>query len=246
MIYTTQRSSTRNQSTQDFERQSLFTFGNRFQEAVLVNKLGETLQAKNGFLVVRNAGTLEIATVEFGALANLETVILAGLTFTASGAKTGAEVAAAFASLAAGTAGTGALSGTLTGYSTGAVQETDKVAFTATTVGNKTDLAATGTGAVTGITIINGTSGTVDGISPATASNIGDVIGILNIDDIDLADAATANAHYAINGDIDSSLLVLPIGVTLDSIISGKTLKDILTGLGFVINNVIENSKFDN
>ena len=246
MIYITQRDATRNQSTVDFERQSLFTFGNRYREGVLVNNLGETMAAKNGFLVLRNAGTLELATVEFGALANLETVILAGLTFTASGAKTGAEVAAAFSNLADGYAGTGAFTGTLTGYSTGAVQETDKVVFTASTVGNKTNLAATGTGSVTAIVVVDGTAGTVDGISPVTSANIADVIGVLNIDDVDLADGETKNANFAINGDIDGGLLVLPTGITLDSIVGSKSLKDILTGLGFVINNVTENTKYAN
>ncbi len=246
-IYATQRNATANQSTVDFERQNLFLSGNRYQSGVFVNNLGEDLEAKDGILVVRNAGTYEIANVEFGDLADGETIILAGLTYTASGAVLAADVAAAFANRAAGYAGTGALSGTLTGYSTGAVQETDNVVFTATTVGPKTDIANTGTGALAGAVVItNGTNGTIDGFSPATEANLANVIGILKSDPETMANAATKEANYCVSGDIDSGLLVLPIGVTLDSIIGSKALKDILTGLGFVLHAVTENSKFDN
>ena len=246
MVYATQRNATNNQSTLDIHRSDIFLFGNRYAEAVLVNNLGETMEARNGFLVVRNAGTYETATVEFDDLANGETVILAGLTYTASGATNAATVAAAFAGLEAGDAGSGQLSGTLAGYNTGAVQEGRKVVFTATTVGNKTDLEATGTGSVIEITVVNGSSGTENGISPATSANLDDVIGVLKIQDQDIEDAGTKNAHYAFCGDLDSGLLVLPIGVTLDSIVGSKSLKDILIGLGFVLHNVTETSKFDN
>ncbi len=246
-IYATQRNETANQSTADFERQNLFLSGNRYQEGVFVNNLGEDLAAKDGILVVRNSGTYEKGNVEFGALANGETIIIAGLTYTASGATTAATVAAAFANRAAGYVGTGALSGTLTGYSTGPVLESDNVVFTATTVGPKTDIANTGTGALAGaIVITNGTSGTIDGFSPATEATLANVIGVLKMEPETMANAATKQANYCISGDLDSGLLVLPIGVTLDSIVSSKAVKDILTGLGFVLHAVTENSKFDN
>lgn len=245
-IYATQRNATNNQSTVDYSLENIFLYGNRYQEGVFVNNLGESLDAKDGILVVRNAGTYETATVEFADLANGETVILAGLTYTASGATTAATVAAAFANLAAGATGSGALSGTLANYSTGAVQETDKVVFTATTVGNKTNLAATGTGSVTGITIVDGSAGTEDGFSPATSANLANVIGVLKLESTTLADGETKNAYYSTCGDIDTGLLILPIGVSLSSIVGYKSLKDVLTGLGFVLRGVTENSKFDN
>lgn len=246
MIYRTIRDSTRNQSTADFYKQNLFVYGNRYVDGVLVNNLGETMEARRGFLVARNAGTFETATFEFAELADTETIIIAGLTYTASGTTSAATVAAAFASLTDGDTGTGQLSGTLTGYNTSAVLETDKIVFNAATVGNKTDLAATGTGSVTSTTIINGSSGTQNGFSPVTPTNLSDVIGVLNIHDTDLEDGQTISANYAINGDLDSSLLVLPIGVYLDSMVGNKSLKDILTSLGFVLLNVTEGSKFDN
>lgn len=246
-IYATQRNANRNQSTVDFLAKNIFTFGNRYQSGVLVNNIGETLEAQDGILVVRNAGSFETATVEFAAMANAETVILAGLTYTASGAKTAAEVAAAFADKAVGYVGSGAFSGTLTGYSTGPVSFTDKVVFTASTVGPKTDITETGTGSVTSITIVNGTAGVDEGFSPATSATLANVIGILKIDGVvSLADAASTNANYAISGDIDAGLLILPLGVTLDTIVGSFSLKDILTARGFVLNNVTELTKFDN
>lgn len=247
-IYATQRNATRNQSTVDYLKQNIFTYGNRYGAGTFVNNIGESLDAQDGILVVRNAGSYETATVEFAALANAETVILAGLTYTASGAKTAAEVAAAFADKTVGYVGSGAFSGTLTGYSTGSVVEVDKVVFTASTVGPKTDIANTGTGTVTGVVVVNGTTGVDEGFSPATSANLANVIGILKIEGIvTLADAASVSANYAISGDIDAGMLILPVGVTLDTIVgASKSLKDILTALGFVLNNVTEGTKYDN
>ena len=149
---------------------------------------------------------------------------------------------------AAGTA-TGTYSGALAGYSTGDVYNGTHVTFTATTVGNKTDLTATGTGAAPTFTIVNGTAGVVGGFSPATSANLANVIGILKTTDdsvTTMADAATTAANYCVSGDIDASMLYLPIGVTLDTVVGSKSLKDILTSLGFHLNNVTEMTKFDN
>lgn len=254
-IYATQRNATRNQSTVDFQAENIFTFGNRYSSGVFINNIGETLQAKDGILVVRNSGSFETATAVFGtALTTGQTVIIAGLTYTSTGATTVAQLAAAFANLAvgattgAGTA-TGSYSGALTGYSTGAATTSnlDTVVFTASTVGNKTDLSATGTGASPTFTIVNGTSGVEEGFSPVTSATLANVIGILKIEGInEMANASSLNASYCISGDIDASLLILPEGVTLDSIVGSKALKDILTAQGFVLNNVTECSKFDN
>ena len=88
-------------------------------------------------------------------------------------------------------------------------------------------------------------------IKPAVAgATLVDVIGILAIYGTStLADDATIdNASYCIKGDIDASLLQLPDTVTLDTVPTGatKNLRDILTDLGFVLNNVTENSKTAN
>ena len=85
-------------------------------------------------------------------------------------------------------------------------------------------------------------------IKPAIAGvTLADVIGILAVDGtVVLADAGTTQCNYCIKGDIDASLLQLPATVTLDTVVGNKTLKDILTDLGFVLFNVTENSKTDN
>ena len=255
-IYATQRGATKNQSTVDYLVQGIFTFNNRYNAGTFINNLGESLAAQNGILVVRNSGSYETASVLFSATALTagQTVIIGGLTYTSTAGTTQAQLAAAFANLAvgattgAGTA-TGTYSGALAGYSTGDVYNGTHVTFTATTVGNKTDLTATGTGAAPTFTIVNGTAGVVGGFSPATSANLANVIGILKTTDdsvTTMADAATTAANYCVSGDIDASMLYLPIGVTLDTVVGSKSLKDILTSLGFHLNNVTEMTKFDN
>lgn len=254
-IYATQRNATRNQSTEDLRFENLFLTNNRYGSGIFINNIGESLDAKSGILVVRNSGTFETATAKFGtALTAGQTMILGGLTYTSAAGTTTAQLATAFANLAvgattgAGTA-TGAYSGALTGYATGAAvgASLDTVVFTASTVGNKTDLAATGTGTAPTITIVGGTAGVDEGFSPATSATLANVIGILKIDGINtMANAASLSANYALSGDIDTSLLILPNGVTLDSMAGSKALKDILTALGFVLYNVVETTKYDN
>jgi hypothetical protein len=254
-IYATQRNATRGQSTVDFKTKNIFTFGNRYDAGTFVNNIGETLQAQDGILVVRNSGTFETATAVFGtALTAGQTVIIAGLTYTSTGATTAVQLASAFANLVVGaTTGagiaTGTYSGALTGYSTGATTTSnlDTVVFTASTVGNKTNLSATGTGASPTFTIVGGTDGVDEGFSPATSATLANVIGILKIEGInEMVNAASLKANYCLSGDIDASMLILPNGVTLDSMVGSKALKDVLTAQGFVLNNVTECSKFDN
>jgi len=206
-IYATQRDATRNQSTVDYTSQNIFTYGNRYASGTFINNIGETLEAQDGILVVRNAGSFETATIKFSATALTagQTIIIAGLTYTSTAGTTQSELAAAFANLAvgattgAGTA-TGAYSGALTGYSTGDVSYDDTVVFTASTVGAKTDLVQTGTGAaVTSITVVNGTSGVDEGFSPATSATLANVIGILKIEGInEMENAASLPANYCI------------------------------------------------
>jgi hypothetical protein len=255
-IYATQRNATENQSTVDYVVQNIFTYGNRYGKGVFINNLGESLDAQDGILVVRNAASFETATIKFNAagLTAGQTQIIAGLTFTSTGVTTQAQLAAAFANLAVGAitgAGStlGTYSGALTGYATGAVITNNTVVFTASTVGPKTDLADTGTGADPTVTVVNGTAGVDEGFSPATSATLANVIGILKTTANGvtvLENGASISANYAIYGDIDATMLILPNGVTLDSIVGSKALKDILTALGFRLNNVTEMTKFNN
>lgn len=139
------RGSSRNQSTADFSRHNLFTYGNRYQDATFNNNTGADLTAEEGILVVRDVASNKIVPA-------------------------------------------------------------------------------------------------ADDLSDAA-----NIIGILNIrGEVVLADGEDTNACYCTMGDIDAGELVLPGTSTLDSTVGDKNLIDILTGLGFVVKNVTENSKFDN
>lgn len=107
-------------------------------------------------------GPFERAKVDFAAITSGATVILGGLTFTATtGGATAAQLASAFAHLKVGATAAAAntqnslattsfgtfTSGTLASFSTGGVTNGDNVTFTSTSHGAATDLAQTGTGA---------------------------------------------------------------------------------------------------
>lgn len=144
-IEATQRNANRSQSTVDFQRNNIFTFGSRFYETVYLNNTGGDLTIKAGSLVLR-------------------------------------------------------------------------------------DIANDGQTkpAIAGATLV-------------------DVIGILAHEgESTLTDTETIQTNYAIGGNIDASLLIFPATVSLDTVVGNKTVKDILTDLGFVLENVTENTKFDN
>jgi flagellar hook-associated protein 2 len=101
----------------------------------------------------------ETATTTFRALSSGQTIILGGLTFTASaGGATASQVASAFANGSTGrSAGeivnsvlsNGTISGTVGNWDIGSYSTSGSTAlFTSSTVGNVTDLANTGTGTV--------------------------------------------------------------------------------------------------
>ena len=104
----------------------------------------------------------ESSTVQFRALADKESITIAGVTYTSVGQSTASQVASAFASLANGdtpqSTANGNLTGNLTGFSTGAAN-TDTVTFTSSTVNsNVTDLVVPPSG-------VNAIS-TTQGITP--------------------------------------------------------------------------------
>lgn len=251
-----QRNVTRNQSTADYTQKRVFLFGNSFDGGLLKNTNAADLTLESGVLLARAAGTYETASVVFNAsgLTAGQTQILGGLTFTSTGVTTQAELAAAFANLEDGaTTGAGAslgtYSGALTGWSTGAVTVGTTVLFTATTVGNVTNLAETGTGANPTITIVaGGSTASAGGLIPVTSSNLADVIGILTYEGVgELGTDDELQVNMCIGGEIDGTELELPSGVTLNTVVGNKTLKDVLNAVGFVVrDNVVENTNFDN
>ena len=84
-------------------------------------------------------------------------------------------------------------------------------------------------------------------VTPATAINLADVIGIVTTDnDIVVPDTVTKRLNYAVSGDINENLLVFPATVTLATAVGNITLRDHLQGLGFHFQVGIENTNFDN
>ncbi len=88
------------------------------------------------------------------------------------------------------------------------------------------------------------------GFLPATVDNLLDVIGIVAVDgSVLLANAAATNINICTKGTIDGNLLVMPAGVTLNTVPTdaNKTVRDILEGIGFHIDtSSVEMTKFDN
>lgn len=245
---------TRNQSTLKVTLSQMFLFDNRYEEGNYKNNTGGVVVLAPFSLVARNIGTKETASVAFDA-ANItagQTVTFAGLTYTSDGVTTQAQIAAAFAGLADGAVtgqqtALGVYSGKLVGYSTGPVTGGDTVLFTSSVAGDVADLVQTGDGAASVITIVAGTAIIADGLIPITADNLADVIGVsANVEDISQLAAAIDLINYAVSGTLNEELLILPGGVTLDTLAGNKVLRDVLEGLGFHLEKSIENTKFDN
>lgn len=127
--------------------------------------------------VEAEAAVKQTTEVTFAAMTAGQTVIIAGLTFTATKALTAAQVAAAFASIAAdgvqgsSASGNGIYTGTLAGFSSGAVVtsgSTSKVVFTEKTAGTNAaiDVASgTATAPTVGTTVTgNAATDAVEGV----------------------------------------------------------------------------------
>lgn len=96
--------------------------------------------------------------------------------------------------------------------------------------------------AVSGLLVVRDTT-LPNTLKSATTANLADVVGVLLINDsISLANNATVSGQYLIGGELNADELVLPATVTLNTVVGNKFLKDILTHIGFKLNNVIENS----
>jgi hypothetical protein len=253
MSSVTQRNATRNQSTADYNMSHVFIWDNHFQSGTYKNQSGSLINLATGMLVARAAGTYETATATFSALTAGQTMIIAGLTYTSTGATTAAQLASAFANLDAGaTTGagtaTGTYSGTLANYSTGAATG-NQVTFTATTTGGKTDLTATGTGTSPTWVYSQGGSSIGSGYIPVTSGNLADVVGVAKVESgpVALPDSESIVISVGVKGTVDGTLLQLPSGVTLSTVVGNKTLLDVLEAIGIHVDvTAVENTKFDN
>jgi len=82
----------------------------------------------------------------------------------------------------------------------------------------------------------------------SSTNNLADIIGIASQSgDITLASNASTNITYCTGGGVDARYLVLPAGVTLDTTVGNKALRDVIADLGIDLDNTtIEMTKFDN
>ena len=155
-----------------------------------VLKAGTFLEADGttGYLIA-HSGLTNKTSFLFSALTSGQTIIIAGLTFTATGTVSASDVAKAFSSLAVGTGFAAAntqntvtngsfTAGTLTGYSTIASKTAATVIFASTTPQTSAvALTNTGTGTATGTLIaVNIPSKRIEGILlndvNATSANV--------------------------------------------------------------------------
>ncbi len=160
------------------------------QGAVAVTGNGSTttvsvIQAASKAEVVSAAAIVavtETGSVKFVAATAGQTIVVGGLTFTATGAMTAAEVASAFANLVAndtqgsGAAGKGTYTGTLAGFTSGAASG-DTVVFSSTTAGNVGNLAVGGT-AAPAVTVVDGVAA-----ADAVTGVLGVTTGVVTIED---------------------------------------------------------------
>jgi len=172
------------------------------------------LESDSSGNMIAHAPLVEIASVAFIAIDAAETIILAGLTWTAGGSgTTAAQLAAAWADIAAGTGyaaladrttGGSFTAGTLTGYATYASgTPLTTVIFRATTAASATDIADSGTGDNPTVTIIQ----------YAAANKI---TGLLAMD-VDGTSSAVAASMY-LSGNFWEDGLVWGIDVATDTI----------------------------
>lgn len=89
---------------------------------------------------------------------------------------------------------------------------------------------------------------TPNGFKPVTAANLADVIGISAYEGkTTLAANETANMNIGTKGTVEINSIVLPATVTLSTVVGEKTLRDVLEGLGFHLNEgAVEMTDFDN
>ena len=199
------------------------------QSAVTVNGTSDTTEvtvsqsaAVTGQNYVAAAGGKEVQTVTFVAMAAGETIVVNGLTFTASKALTAAEAAAAFANLAAG-ATTGSAPVT-NGYYTGTFNTLGFTSGAVTTASGVSTVTLTGSanGNLAAATVSD--TAAAGNVSVATVTDgVASVTGKAGI-------AAIVGGAVAIDGNITGADVLAT--VTLDGYGAGSTVKsDALTTL---------------
>lgn len=87
-----------------------------------------------------------------------------------------------------------------------------------------------------------------NGFKPVTAANLADTIGISAYEGSTvLIPNATANINIGTKGTVEINNIIFPATVTLATVVGNKTLRDVLEGIGFHLNEgAVEMTDFDN
>lgn len=80
----------------------------------------------------------------------------------------------------------------------------------------------------------------------AAADGSQNIMGILNETKTLIPAASEIPCYYCVSGDVDPALLVFTDASTLETVIAGQRVKDILTAKGFKLNPKTDLTKFDN
>lgn len=101
---------------------------------------------------------------------------------------------------------------------------------------------------VTSGMLVTRVTGQVDQVQVATAANLANVIGVTKLEgSVDVEPDAQLNIDVCTKGTIDGNQLTLPSGVTLNTTVGTKVLKDVLESLGLHIDtSSVEHTAFDN
>tara|TARA_R110000822_G_scaffold123489_2_gene257883 strand:+ start:4778 stop:5224 length:447 start_codon:yes stop_codon:yes gene_type:complete len=101
-----------------------------------------------------------------------------------------------------------------------------------------------------GTVVIRDTAAPTKLIPAVAGATLANIVGVIatNSDIEDIADDADVEVPFCHGGTVDQGLLILPAGVTLDTVhtAGAKTVGDILRGLGFELRATVEHTKFDN
>ena len=100
-----------------------------------------------------------------------------------------------------------------------------------------------------GMLVVRDTS-VVNGFLPATLANVANVLGVVSVDgSVVLANASTTNINICTKGTVDGNLLIMPSGVTLNTVPTDatKTVRDFLEAIDLHVDtSSVEMTKFDN
>lgn len=103
---------------------------------------------------------------------------------------------------------------------------------------------------VPGLVVIRDTANPTKIIPAVSGATLANIVGIISSPSKveAIADGADVNAQYCHGGMVNTDHLILPGGVTLDTVhtAGAKTVGDILRDLGFELKNGVSNTKFDN